>query len=201
MGLTIHYSFKTDTEQAFEAYQLIERLHQFALTLPFMQVNSIVELNENEVQNTDATDPLLCLKIHAAKTKIVDFEIDKIYPISLIGFTIYAAQGCEELDIFLGRYSDSHIWEAHSFCKTQYAALEEYGGILNFIKVHTSIVLMLDEAQKLGILEEVVDESHYWEDRNLKKLIEEIMIWQGLTSEVGEILGEISRNSSFNYLN
>lgn len=201
MGLTIHYKFKTETDSHMKAYKLIDKLHQVALTLPWVQVNPIRELNQTQLDNTDATDPLFFLKISAAKILITEGEIQKISPTAFIGWTAHVAEGCESLKIFLCRYPGSQVWEAQSFCKTQYAALQESGGILNFLRAHTSIILLLDEVQKLGILEEVVDESHYWEHRDLKKLIEEIKAWQGLTDSVGEIFEQISRNSLFNDYN
>lgn len=46
MGLTIHYSFKSDTKSVKEIKRIIKQVHQRALDLPFHSVTDIVDLKE-----------------------------------------------------------------------------------------------------------------------------------------------------------
>jgi hypothetical protein len=57
------------------------------------------------------------------------------------------------------------LWLAH--CKTQYASNVS---VEHFLKVHTSIIALLDEAVRLGFDVRVMDEGEYWETRDMHKL-------------------------------
>ncbi len=58
-------------------------------------------------------------------------------------------------------------WAWMSSCKTQYASNPKLGGMENFLKCHRTIVDLLDFAQKIGILKEVIDEGEYWQHRSI----------------------------------
>lgn len=193
MGLTIHYKFNAGERSTDEARQLIKSLHQAAKDLAFEQLDAeIIELTGAEctIPEDSTPDRWFVLKLNAIKRDIHNFDYEE-YPVHIIGFTALPRPGTEELDIFLCRYPDSLKWMAQSRCKTQYASLPEYGGDANFALAHTMIIALLDKAQELGILEEVVDESGYWSDRNPHKLIAEGEKLNNLIVEIGNILGRI----------
>jgi hypothetical protein len=193
MGLTIHYKFNAGERSTEEVRQLIKSLHQAAKDLAFEQLDEeIIEFTGAECtipENVEG-DRWFILKLSAIKRDIYNFDYEE-YPVHIIGFTALPRPGTEELDIFLCRYPDSFEWIAQSRCKTQYASLPEYGGDANFVLAHTMIIALLDKAQELGILEEVVDEAGYWSDRNPHKLIAEGERWNKLILEVGKILRRI----------
>ncbi|WP_341531552.1 hypothetical protein WKK05_36345 (plasmid) [Nostoc sp. UHCC 0302] len=201
MGLTIHYHFDAGSRPLTEIRHLIEELHSTAADLPFEFLDKeIVELVGEECHLTGSgEDKWSLLKIRAMKFDISNLEREE-YPVHIIGFTSLPRRGAEELDIFLCRYKDSNDWVAHANCKTQYAQLPEHGGTPNFILAHTMIVALLDKAQSLGILEEVVDETDYWENRNPRALAKEGEDWNSITREIGEILKGLPKQflSGFN---
>lgn len=193
MGLTIHYKFNAGERSIEEVRQLINALHQVAKDLAFEKLDEeIIELTGAECTIPEGSTPdrWFVLKLNAIKRDIHNFD-HKEYPVHIIGFTALPRPGTEELDIFLCQYPGSPEWMAQSRCKTQYASLPEYGGDANFVLAHTMIIALLDKAQELKILEEVVDESGYWSDRNPHKLIAEGEKWNNLIVEIGNILGRI----------
>lgn len=53
-------------------------------------------------------------------------------------------------------------WRWSSFCKTQYASNDEYGGVPNFLKCHISVITLLERAAKLpGLKVKIEDEGKY----------------------------------------
>ncbi|RCJ18460.1 hypothetical protein A6770_33020 [Nostoc minutum NIES-26] len=193
MGITIHYSFNAGERPVTEIRQLVGLLHRSAVDLPFEQLDDeIVELTGTEcIPSTGSSpDPWYLMKIRAIKIDIYNYQAQE-YPVHIVGFTALTRPGAEELDIFLCRYSNSFDWVAHSWCKTQYAQLPEHGGSANFVLAHTMIIALLDKALELGILEEVVDEAGYWQERNPHKLISSSENWNALITEIGNTLGQI----------
>lgn len=71
-------------------------------------------------------------------------------------------------------------WHWSSFCKTQYASNPANGDVQNFLRVHLSIVRLLDYAAELGILGEVTDEGEYWEKRDEKALADVVRRWNAM---------------------
>jgi rubredoxin len=58
----------------------------------------------------------------------------------------------------------------------------------NFIRSHLAVIRLLDAAKAIGILEEVEDEGHFWEHRDVKVLVETVGRWNaGLAGLVGLI--------------
>ena len=69
-------------------------------------------------------------------------------------------------------------WSWHSFCKTQYASDPHHGGVENFLRCHVGLVTLLDCAAATGqITVEVDDESHYWDRRDPKDLVDTVGEW------------------------
>lgn len=86
--------------------------------------------------------------------------------------------------------TDLPSWSWSGFCKTQYASNPKYGGIEHFLKCHGLIIKLLDHAQELGMLEEVIDDAEYWEHRDLQKLAHSVGHFNTL---VAGILGGLDR--------
>ena len=60
MGLTIHYQLKSDTRSPAQARQLVEKLRQRALDLPFAEVGEVVELKGDACDYTTTTATTRC---------------------------------------------------------------------------------------------------------------------------------------------
>ncbi len=84
-----------------------------------------------------------------------------------------------------------YTWQG--FCKTQYAALPQHGGIDNSLRAHLSIVELLDAAAELGLDVKVNDESQYWDKRDRDALARELHRWSTLmaafTGQLKDALG------------
>lgn len=176
MGLTIHYQFSLKNASLAEARDKIIALRNFALQLPFAQVDELTELQGEacHFEQGNVNDPHMFLKIRALN--LIEIAINGFSttnPTYIIGFNTFPGQGSESAAFGLAAHSEittTNDWSWTGFCKTQYASNPEYGGLENFFKCHLMIVKMLDEAQKLGITCEVTDESCYWDNRNLEEL-------------------------------
>ena len=57
---------------------------------------------------------------------------------------------------------------------THYASDPRCGGLPNFLRCHLGVIVLLDEAKRLGILGKVSDEGDFWETRSLERLIKEV---------------------------
>ena len=191
MGLTIHYTLKhAGTEKS--ARSLIQQLHQSAQDLPFKELQSIVELKGEacEFDRREKDDPLRWLLIQAeGSVKLDQHSSLSVAPKHLIAFSTWPGEGCEEANFGLcqypafiereGRRIKTNLagWSWRSFCKTQYASDPKCGGVENFLRCHLLVVALLDQAKKLGCLDEVSDEGNFWENRDVKALVPEVTSW------------------------
>ena len=105
-----------------------------------------------------------------------DFD-DGVLP-EAVGFAIDVGAHCEPAMFGLAwvpprdaqfRQLDDEppVWRWHCSCKTQYASMESDE---HFIRCHTALVALLDEARSLGFDVDVTDEGEYWETRDLDRL-------------------------------
>ncbi len=191
MGLTIHYSLHTVAPERADARRIIHRLRETALNLPFAEVDELVEFKDVQADFDmySPDDPRRWLLIQAMHLLEHGTEYHVVRPSVVIAFRTWPGSGCEPTNFGLCRYpSEVEVdgqpvptrcagWRWQSFCKTQYASDPECGGIENFLRCHTTVVQLLDEAKRLGILAEVGDESGFWEDRDTKKLVRTIGQW------------------------
>jgi hypothetical protein len=105
-----------------------------------------------------------------------------VIPEHVIAFCCVPGPGCEPANFGLSRYpptievgpwlprtihTNLGCWHWASFCKTEYASRERYGGHANFRRCHTAILDLLQYAQSLGILHQVQDEAGYWDNRQI----------------------------------
>jgi len=62
----------------------------------------------------------------------------------------------------------------------------------NFVRCHVTVVRLLDHAKGMGILEAVKDESHFWENRDIRALVETVGEWnRHIAGLVGQLKDEI----------
>jgi len=158
-----------------------------------------------------------------------------VAPTHLIAFETQPGDGCEQANFGLCRYpafieiqeEPRYVWGQgfvrrkrrlrtklsgwywSSFCKTQYASDPRAGGTANFLKCHLAVVRMLDSAKELGILDNVSDEGHFWEKRDVRALAEEVGTWNEmiaaafgkLKDQLGpEVVSPISTFPDFEHL-
>lgn len=167
MGLTIHYNISTDLN--FTAIRSrLGVIHQKAKSLPFSSVGKIVRYGHDGSQWMD----------FSCRKWIIGSNIP-IEPIDAIGFDITVGDGSEMLGIFLAKYpktvknkhdtkpqhrirTNLKNWMGHGFCKTQYASDPAYGGIVNFLKCHISVIHLLEFVQSVpGFTVQIDDEGRY----------------------------------------
>ncbi len=220
MGLTIHYSLKSNTRSPKKARELVAHLRGRALDLPFAQVEDIVELTGGacDFDQCGRDDPHRWLLIQAGQ--YVDRPAPgggtysyNVAPTHMIAFETFPGDGCEPANFGLCRYPP-HIevtdsdwphrkrklrtrlsgWRWGSFCKTQYASNRDCGGVENFLRCHLAVVRMLDHAKSLGILEDVSDEGDFWENRDVRALARQVGHWNemiaSLAGELKDLLGD-----------
>jgi hypothetical protein len=198
MGLTIHYDLAAAGEEA-NARKLVQHLRQAALDLPFQHVGEIGELRGDQCdwKQRPKDDPFRWLLVQtgveialpvtpAERRRGVRREMS-VMPRHVIAFDTKPGDGCEPANFGLCQYHSEVSapgfgrhqtklkgWSWDSFCKTHYASDPRCGGLPNFLRCHLSVVALLDEAQRLGILGEVSDEGEFWETRSLERLTKEI---------------------------
>jgi hypothetical protein len=219
MGLTIHYSFKTEGDEGHErARELVQALHQTAQDLPFKELGEVVELEGKQCDPGRRTkeDPLRWLLIQATesvevkpKGKMQNQDYTTYYdvmPSRLIAFTAWPGEGCEESNFGLCQYPNIintdrgplktglSGWHWSSFVKDQYASNPQCGGVPNFLRCHLTVIAMLDRAKQLGCLEEVSDEGGFWQKRDLPALVKEIGSWNEMIAALGGKLKDFTGN-------
>jgi len=190
MGLTIHYRLHADAPSAAVARQVVERLHQAAMDLPFVEVGDVVELAGDALRfdkaQNDEVRWLLVQSTHWIKNET---GVAQVRPSRVIAFTAWPGRGCEVANLGLCRYPakievagravDTGLdgWHWESFCKTQYASNPSDGGIENFLRCHLTVIKLLDHARQLNLLAEVKDEGGFWECRDVVVLAETVGEW------------------------
>jgi len=220
MGLTLHYSLKSNTRSPKKARELVAYLRGRALDLPFEQVEDIVELTgeDCDLDRRGRDDPHCWLLIQAGQ--YVDRPAPgggtnsyRVVPKHLIAFETFPGDGCEPANFGLCRYPaqieapdpyrrdrrKNHRtgltgWRWSSFCKTQYASNRECGGVPHFLRCHLAVVKLLDHAKSLCILEDVSDEGDFWENRDVRALARQVGQWNEMLAafagELKDFLGD-----------
>jgi hypothetical protein len=200
MGLTIHYSLKSDADSPEKARQLIEQLRQAALDLAMAEVGDIVEFSCPACDfHTADSESLRWLLVQSRRMIPIGQTYHFVTPLQAFAFTAWPGEGCEPANFGLAMYPDAMEteegtlatgltgWSWQSFCKTQYASNPDDGGMANFVRCHVTVVRLLDCAKKMGILESVKDEGDFWEKRDAKALVEEVGRWN---SHIAGLVGQ-----------
>lgn len=209
MGLTIHYSLRSETESAAEARRLIEALRQRALDLPFASVGDVLEFRNEQCDPHAHEHPRhRRLLTQAVSTIFPGGAMQDVVPEHVIAFTTDPGDGSEPANFGLCRYPPEIVdrdsktietelprWGWESFCKTQYASNPDCGGMENFLRCHLPVVGVLDQAARLGLLSEVTDESGFFDDRDVEGLAAEVMRWnRGLAAFTGTLIDIFGRD-------
>ncbi|MGA2496814.1 MAG: hypothetical protein ABSH20_03690 [Tepidisphaeraceae bacterium] len=190
MGLTIHYSLKTETPSIRTIRQMLSHLRQRALDLPFKSVGPLVELRGRacDFERQPPSSPHRWLLIQAGGSVEHGSCSYNVSPRHLLAFETQPGDGCEAANFGLCLHPvsigvvDREVcphrrrrlrtglggWSWRSFCKTQYASNANCGGVENFLRCHLLVIRMLDEARNLGLLQSVSDEGEYWEKRDIQ---------------------------------
>ncbi len=226
MGLTIHFTLRSDTRSPNEVRQLVEQLRNRARDLPFAEIGNIVELKGRacDHHNYQGNDPLRWLVIQAGQYVEFGDCHYQVKPKHFVAFSCDPGEGSEQANFGLAMYPPAIFprdpitgrghkvdtglkgWCWSSFCKTQYASQH---GVDHFIRCHLSVIRLLDHAKELGILGTVSDEGGYWESRDVKALVQEVGEWNeqiaGLVGQMKDLLGggveaPITQYSDFEHL-
>jgi hypothetical protein len=223
MGLTIHYSIRSDVPAPGDANQLVERLRDRAVALPFAEVGELLDLGCDECDHKKAEQSSLrqWLMIQARQYVESDGLDFRVSPTHVIAFSTSPGEGCEAANFGLCRYpsivevdgrrlqTGLKGWEWTSYCKTQYASNPDCGGVENFLRCHLSIVSLLDHAAELGVLRSVSDESGFYERRSIEALVQEVgeynariaaFVGQLKDTHGGKFLAEITKFPNFEHL-
>lgn len=200
MGLTIHYALKSDASSPDQARQLVERLRQGALDLAVLEVGDVLEFSGPACAfRTTQDDSAGWLLVQARRIIPVGEAYCLVVPIRVFAFSTWPGEGCEAANFGLAHYPDTvdskegalitglSGWSWQSFCKTQYASNPDIGGMANFVRCHLTVVRLLDHAKAMGILDSVKDESHFWENRDVKALVETVGRWN---SQIAGLVGQ-----------
>lgn len=190
MGLTIHWQWKTDYTRD-EARAKIRELYEYASTLGFQHCFEPVEIDWSNPA-ADSDEAFLRMRSLWAVSHEIDLGDgiptstgDLLEPEWSICF-FATDPGAEPVFIGFGKYPETWKFQGktlstgarglawQNFCKTQYAAMPEEGGETNFLEAHVRIVMLLDEAERLGIPVEVEDEGEFWEKRDEEHLLSKL---------------------------
>jgi hypothetical protein len=201
MGLSVCYEFRANID-ADAARDVVQQLHDIAVTLPFQQVLDVTEITASSTD--DETDPedrhflMLFGTQYGRKERSGGDDVwIEIPPKHVIGFAIRVAEGAETAQIGLATHPAvvekelagrteiietglAGIYSWAQCCKTQYAGLQQYGGPDNFLKAHLALIELLDRAGELGLQVQVHDDSGYWDDRDEPRLLQQLQDWNGL---------------------
>lgn len=196
MGMTIHYTLRSKLRSEAQVHSLIDQLRQRAFDLPFHVVGPLVALN-SQTRETEAMkpdDPRRRLLMQGATYLEHTWPgygtcEYRVAPTRLVAFSTCPGEGCEHARFGLCRYPSTLTvpdprqpqrlqtfrtklsgWQWGSFCKTEYASHPRHGGLEHFLRCHLSVIRVLDAAMELDLLDEVDDESGYWQKRSLHDL-------------------------------
>jgi len=189
MGLHLCYelALPPDTPES-DVAERVRRLYAEAVRIPFELVGPFVRTTAGESlgDEAEADDPLghwfrLGAAIRLDDRDPVTGGRTELLP-DAIGFAVHPGRGCEAATFGLARVPPEDdegnpvhglplIWHWHSTCKTQYASVvsDEH-----LIHCHTSLVALLEAAERLGFQVIVRDETHYWETRDAARLVAEV---------------------------
>lgn len=203
MGLTIHWTL----ENSLNTSTVLAKLHELrsaCLDLPFDTVGEVVHLRGSDIKkiHDDRDHALRWAMIQSEGSLVLNRGSGRecwlrVPPLELVGFSTWPGEGCEEANVFIGRFPESVFhegtgiktafapWAGHSFCKTQYASTVS---LPHFLQCHLTVTAMLDMGRELGLVASVNDEGEYWEKRDLTALAQEVGEWNEM---IAGLFGEL----------
>lgn len=201
MGLSLGYEIRV-TASAENARSLVQQMHEFACSLPFEDVSDVCEWRpQDEDDDPESARFLSMLGTQYGKKTMPDGEerwID-IPPKHVLMFNISPAEGSETAAFGLAAHPPAveydyqgktqvietglaGVYSWTQVCKTQYAGLQQHGGVENFMKAHLSLVKLLDFIATLPVTLQVSDDSGYWTHRDESQLRQQLASWNGLVA-------------------
>jgi hypothetical protein len=200
VGLTIHYALRSDVNSPDHARQIVEQLRQAALDLAMTEVGEVLEFSGAACNSRTAKDDSSrWLLTQARRLAVIGEGYHFIEPIHVFAFSSWPGEGCEVANFGLARYPDTietndgalatnlSGWSWQSFCKTQYSSDPNLGGVVNFVRCHVTVIRLLDHAKKMGVLDSVGDEAHFWENRDFQSLVKTVAQWN---NQIASIVGQ-----------
>ena len=109
MGLTIHYNLATKLTKVEDIHRLVGALRQYAMDLPFQQVEEVVEFKDKDVSYETQDDPHRWLKIQAGQFFNEGQHGYRVEPLHIIAFTTIPGEGCEPANFGFCRYPKSIV--------------------------------------------------------------------------------------------
>ena len=223
MGPTVCYemSVPANVVQS-DAADLVVRLRERALELPFGAVSDLVRLTEPEVAALPRLRGFAFERLEDVAHLTAVFTREELYArligaerfrcdendvyecitvppdVSTIayGFAIAVGPGCEPAALGALQVTlpdgATSSWEWHCFCKTQYASVH---GDENMLRCHRSLIALLDSAATLGFALQVTDESGYWESRDSEQLTAAVQRMNQLLARVAGTFTDAARNA------
>ena len=204
MGLTLHFNLSlpasTPREEVAEQFR---RLRAAASRLPFEAVGPVTSTVAGEPlgDGTGVPDGLsylfrLWASLQLDPSTSGDHD-DEVLP-EAIGFSVIPGTQCEPAMFGLAfvpprdeqwrsLHDQPSVWSWQCSCKTQYASNESDD---HFIKCHTALVALLDEAVNIGLIVDVMDEGGYWESRDVDRLLAEVQTMNRIVARFGGALDD-----------
>lgn len=191
MGLTIHYKIKSRARSDKRVAELLGKMRQICMDLPFAKVGELVDLSGlRQVQQRRRK------VVRPASVQVDPLIKITIPPDRLITFETIVGPECEPMDVglckyprevkFRGRTIKTRLggWKWSSFCKTQFANDPRAGGLPNFLRCHISVVTALERFAELPTIKvDVNDEGEYGTCRRARAGLHDI---RRLTKNIGE---------------
>ena len=188
MSTTLNFSFANRNGSVTDIHQIIERLHDKALQLPFKTVGEIVDLSGDEVTATHGPDDPI-------KTLLRKAQRDGKRLVRVIGFVAKLGDGEGAAAIALAMYSEGQTeWSWKSICQTWVSGTKTCGGIPNFLRCHLAVVALLDCASGLGIEVEVSGAADFGRKRDVTSLL---AVLRQQISDSESIMDEMAGTASF----
>ena len=214
MGLTIQYSINSTARSPKQGRELVEKMRQLALDLPFEEVGDVVELDNPDYETCEESHRWLAIQSQEhIRYPWKPNTSTSVTPTKLFAVSLWPGEGCEEMNIGLCSYPrevridhrtiktqlPGFRWS--SFCKTQYASNPECGGVPNFLRCHISSITLLERIAELPRVSVEIDDegkygpSHYSDDYRKARAAgrEPTYVWhtgkynvKALVEEIGE---------------
>jgi len=132
-----------------------------------MGLSILYQLNWNGTEDSAK----LAMSEWKKQLQTADVSIQDLHP---LGFKVRFAEGAETAKFELKQTEEGLT--GFSGCKTQFAALQQHGGLPNFLKAHKRLIQMLETGKELGIVQAVTDDGGYWETRDEAKLTRQMQL-------------------------
>jgi hypothetical protein len=206
MGLHLCYELALPPERSEQAVAaLLEQLRQAAHRIQFGVISPIFHFTGAQCEpgpwgTGDQLEWFFKLFAHEAAADSPDPEYPRSVRANLaLGFVVHPGLRCEAAAFGLARFPETVTahptdrpvetkgWHWHAACKTQYASVVSDD---HLIRCHLSLVELLEEAARLGLGVTVRDETHYWETRDTRRLLEEVHAMNRIVARIAGRLGD-----------